>query len=201
MDDRFFDRLKALYAPPENQFTVVDVPPLRFLVIEGTGDPAGGGIAEANKWLWSIAFFLLPLAKERMEEKFAYPPLECQFWTDDPQGFRAGTRDKWHWRVMVILADWMTEDMIDKAIARAEEKRGSKAPPTLGIDDLKEGKSVQIMHVGTYDEVRAICDRLYGEFLPGHDLTPNGRYHEIYLNDPSRTMREKRKIVIRQPVE
>jgi len=27
---------------------------------------------------------------------------------------------------------------------------------------------------------------LHGEFLPAHNLIPNGHHHEIYLNDPSR---------------
>lgn len=56
------------------------------------------------------------------------------------------------------------------------------------------------MHVGDYQEISAVCDRLYNEYLPQNDLKPNGYYHEIYLNDPARTALRNRKIVIRQPV-
>jgi hypothetical protein len=70
----------------------------------------------------------------------------------------------------------------------------------LGLENLHEGKSVHILHVGDYNGIGAICRRLYDEYLPAHGLTPNGHYHEIYLNDPRRTAPEKRKTVIRQPV-
>jgi hypothetical protein len=53
---------------------------------------------------------------------------------------------------------------------------------------------------GDYDNVGAVCKKLYNEYLPENNLEPNGHYHEIYLNDPRRTAPEKRKVVIRQPV-
>jgi len=57
------------------------------------------------------------------------------------------------------------------------------------------------MHIGDYKGVAKVCDELYTKFLPDNDLEPKGYYHEIYLNDPARTAPQKRKIVIRQPVE
>jgi hypothetical protein len=68
------------------------------------------------------------------------------------------------------------------------------------MENLTEGKSVQIQHIGDYGQVQSICDELYNQYLPQHNLKPNGHYHEIYLNDPKRTAPEKRRIVIRQPV-
>jgi hypothetical protein len=56
------------------------------------------------------------------------------------------------------------------------------------------------MHVGDYNVIAAVGDKLYDEDLPGHDLKPNGYYHEIYLNDPTRTAPKKRRTAIRQPV-
>ena len=56
------------------------------------------------------------------------------------------------------------------------------------------------MHVGDYNEIGAVCEKLYKEYLPANHLKPKGYYHEIYLNDPTRTAPKKRKIVIRQPV-
>ena len=84
-------------------------------------------------------------------------------------------------------------------LAKVEQKRGS-VPVTLQLKNLHEGKCVQIMHVGDYKEVGAVCDELYNQYLPENNLKPNGYYHEIYLNDPTRTAPHKRKIVIRQPV-
>jgi hypothetical protein len=71
---------------------------------------------------------------------------------------------------------------------------------SLRLEKLHEGKSVQILHVGDYTEIGAVCEKLYTDYLPENNLKPNGYYHEIYLNDPTRTAPQKRKIVIRQPV-
>jgi hypothetical protein len=100
---------------------------------------------------------------------------------------------------MIVFIDWITQEQFEEAVARVEQKRGP-APETLRLETLHEGKCVQIMHIGDYKELAAVCDVLYNEYLPGNSLRPNGYYHEIYLNDPVRTAPNKRKIVIRQPV-
>ena len=100
---------------------------------------------------------------------------------------------------LVVCVDWITPAQFVDAVGKVENERGP-APKTLRLESLHEGTSVQIMHVGDYDGIGAVCKRLYDECLPAHDLTPSGHYHEIYLNDPTRTAPIKRKIVIRQPV-
>lgn len=199
-DEEFHARIKELYHPSSKRFTLVDVPEVRYLAIDGKGDPAHTGIEASMDWLWSIVFFLLPVAKEKLGKKFAYPPIECLFWADNSEDFAAGNKDKWNWRAMVVLANWATQEILDTAVAQAEDKRGEKSPRSLHVASLKEGESAQIMHIGDYSKIQTVCAELFDEFLPQNDLKPNGYYHEIYLNDPSRTAPEKRKIVVRQPV-
>ena len=67
-----------------------------------------------------------------------------------------------------------------------------------------EGKCVQCMHVGSYDdEPRTI--RLMDEFMKENDYEldiNNERYHhEIYLSDPRKCDASKMKTVIRHPVK
>ncbi len=199
-DEEFHARIKELYHPPSKQFTLIDIPVIRYLAIDGKGDPALTGIEDSMKWLWSIVYFLLPIAKERLGKKFAYPPLQCQFWADNIEDFASGNKDKWKWRAMVVLSNWATKEILDTAIAQAEEKRGEESPRTLHVENLNEGRSAQIMHIGDYSQIQKVCTKLYQEFLPENELKPNGYYHEIYLNDPSRTAPKKRKIIVRQPV-
>jgi hypothetical protein len=65
---------------------------------------------------------------------------------------------------------------------------------------LAEGRSVQTMHIGSYDDEGPILKRLHEEFLPKHGLTEAGTHHEIYLSDPRKTAPEKLKTILRQPV-
>jgi hypothetical protein len=101
---------------------------------------------------------------------------------------------------MVVFIDWITREQFEEAVAIVGQKRGL-APTSLQLKNLHESKCVQIMHVGDYNEVGGVCDELYNRYLPENNLQSNGYYHEIYLNDPSRTAPHKRKIVIRQPVK
>jgi hypothetical protein len=195
----FHKRLRELYLPPAKKFTLVDVPEIRYAVIEGRGNPQGEEAAEAVKWLYAVAHLVKPAVKKRMGKNFVEPPLECMCWADKKKDFIEGNKDKWKWRIMIVFVDWITEERFREAVAKVELKRGP-APKTLRLKTLREGKSVQIMHVGDYTSIGAICQKLYNDYLPENKLKPHGFYHEIYLNDPTRTAPGKRKIVIRQPV-
>lgn len=198
--DAFHQRLRELYLPPEGQFTLVDVPQIRFAVVDGRGHPECDECAEGVKWLYSVAHLIKPLVKERMGKHFVEPPLECLCWADKWTDFAERNKDQWKWRVMIVFVDWITQEQFEEAVGKVTLKRGP-APPTLRLMNLHEGKSVQILHVGDYDGIGAVCEKLYREYLPANRLQPNGCYHEIYLNDPARTAPAKRKIVIRQPVK
>jgi len=197
--DAFHRRLRELYLPPQDRFTEVDVPDIRFAVVDGHGDPAGDAGAAAVRWLYAVVHLFKPLMRERLGRNFVLPPLECLCWADREQDFLEGRKDQWQWRVMVACVDWITRDRFDDAVASVARTRGA-APPTLRLENLHEGRSVQLLHVGDYGGIRGVCDRLYRRYLPEHHLTPNGRYHEIYLNDPARTAPARRRTVIRQPV-
>lgn len=198
--EAFHARLRELYLPPQGRFTLVDVPEIRFAVIDGQGDPASGANTNAAKWLYSVAHFVKPFVKEKMGKNFVEPPLEYLCWAEDEADFIAGNKDKWNWRAMVVFVDWITREQFVAAVAKAEGKLGP-APESLRLESLHEGKCVQTMHVGDYSGVAAVCEALYNQYLPQNNLKPNGYYHEIYLNDPARTAPEKRKIVVRQPVK
>ena len=198
--DAFQARIKELYHPPQHRFTTIDVPPARYMAIDGHGDPEKTGVAAAMKWLYGVVYLITPFAKQQMGSKFAYPPPEFLLWADDPKDFISGNKDEWRWRVMIVLADFMSDAFITECGEKMKQKSSPPSSP-LHIIELHEGKSVQTMHVGDYSGVAKVCAKLYGEFLPQNNLTPNGIYHEIYLNDPTREAPKNRKIVIRQPVK
>jgi len=197
--EEFHNRLRELYLPPQGEFTLIDVPEIRYAMIDGEGNPENDEMATASKWLYSLVHIVKPYMKERMGRNFAEPPLEYLFWAENEKDFIEGNKDAWRWRVMVVFTDWIDQEMFENAVLEVEQKLGP-APDSLRLEDLHEGKSVQIMHVGEYEKIKAVCHDLYTIYLPENNLKPNGWYHEIYLNDPNRTAPLKRKVVIRQPV-
>lgn len=195
----FRDRLYDLYRPPSDHFSFVDVPDMQFAVIDGSGNPEGASFAQAIKWLFTVIYPIKRDAKKRMGKRFAEPPLECLWWADDMNDFITGNRDKLKWRLMIVLPHWTDDALFAQGVETAVGRLGEK-PVTLRREIMTEGRSVQILHKGPYEDLRNISAKLYQEFLPENGLKPNGHHHEIYLDDATRTAPEKRKTIIRQPV-
>lgn len=90
-----------------------------------------------------------------------------------------------------------------RALYAVDAALAKKKLPTIAHvrhETLAEGRSAQVLHVGSYDDETPLMARLHDEYLPANNLTPAGPHHEIYLGDPRRTAPEKLRTVIRQPV-
>jgi hypothetical protein len=193
------EQLKRLYLPPTDEFVLVDVPDMQFLMTEGAGDHGSEAFAAATKWLFTVIHPIKRIAKERMGKRFVEPPLEVLWWADDMADFSAGNRAKFKWRQMIVTADWVSAAMVDDAVASAATRLG-EPPAPLRLEQYDEGRCVQIMHVGVESDAVPVMARLHNEFLPVHGLVAVGRHHEIYLSDPNRIAPEKMRTVLRQPV-
>jgi hypothetical protein len=197
--ETFTHRLNELYQPAVGQFTLVDVPEMNYLMIDGAGNPESGDFRAAVKRLFSLAHLIKPFIREKLGARFVEPPLECLFWSDGDAPLPTVDKDLWKWRVMIVVLEDVTENLFEEVAVKVAEKLGP-APASQRLAAYREGLSVQTLHVGDYSGVEPVCRALYGDFLPVRHLRPQGFYHEIYLNDPNRVAPEKRRIVIRQPV-
>ena len=196
----FKKTLKDLYRPSAKKFTIVDVPEMQFVKVDGVGNPGGEMYAEALGWLYAVAYGIKFASKNDMERDYVVPPLEGLWWAEDMAAFVEGDRDSWLWTAMIMQPNWVTPGMFAAGLAKAEKKLG-EPNPTLRFEPFHEGLSVQILHIGPYSAEAPTIARLHQEFLPANGLVENGHHHEIYLGDPRRTAPEKLKTVLRQPVE
>ncbi|NOX83922.1 MAG: hypothetical protein GXP06_13250 [Alphaproteobacteria bacterium] len=192
-------KLMELYRPGTEEFTLVDVPALPFAIIDGQGSPDHGAGADAVKNLFTAIYPIRRQARERMGKAFVEPPVEMLYWADDMRDLTTGNKENWKWRAMVTLPVWVDEEMFSNAVTQAKGHMDA-VPNTLRMETFCEGQCTQIMHVGQAQEIPTLLERLYTQFLPRNNLEPIGAYHEIYLDDWSRTPPEQRKIILRQPV-
>jgi len=197
----FKKTMKALFQPPAGKFSLVEVPRMRFLKVDGKGDPnTAPDYARAVEWLYSVSYPVKFASKKDLGKDYTVPPLEGLWWAEDMSAFVAGDRSNWLWTMMIMQPDWITQEMIDAGIAKAAGKLGDP-PASLRLEDYDEGLSVQIMHIGPYSAEAPTIARMHDEFIPQNGLAPTGRHHEIYLGDPRKTAPEKLKTVLRQPVK
>jgi hypothetical protein len=191
---------KDLYAPPLGRFTEVVVPAMTFLAIDGHGDPnTSEDYGNAVEALFAVSYAAKFISKREAGRDYVVAPLEGLWSAQDPTVFARGDKSQWSWTMLIRQPDWVSATMIDQAQTTAEKKR-LPAGRLVRCEVFEEGLSVQTLHVGRYDDEGPLVAELHDSYLPTHDLTPNGKHHEIYLNDPRKTEPAKLKVVLRQPV-
>jgi DNA-binding PadR family transcriptional regulator len=198
----FRKTMKKLYGPPAGRFEVIDVPAMNFFMVDGHGDPnKATAYKEAVEALYSASYTLKFMCKKELSRDYTVPPLEGLWWADDMESFITREKDKWSWTMMIMVPDFIDRPTALRAVAEAGKKKDLPALSKLRFERLEEGKSVQTMHIGSYDEEGPTLKRLHQEFLPQNGLIETGHHHEIYLGDPRKTAPEKLKTVLRQPVK
>jgi hypothetical protein len=197
-------QFKHLYQPSAKQFSIVDVPPLNFLMIDGAGDPnTSADFQAAMEALYAMAYTLKFGVKQGKYggAPYDYPvmALEGLWWADDMTRFGATAKSDWYWTVMIMQPDIVTPDMVEAARADAAKKKNLAALPKMRFEKYHEGLSAQIMYFGPFKDEGPTIARLH-EFIEGGGHQLRGKHHEIYLSDPRRTAPGKLKTVIRQPM-
>ncbi|WP_029144453.1 GyrI-like domain-containing protein [Microbacterium luticocti] len=197
-----FTKTLDAYQARRGAFRLVEVPEMRYLMVDGHGDPNGDpAYREALETVYPLAYRLKFASKRELGRDYVVPPLEGLWWADDMEAF-TGSRDKsrWDWTMMIMVPEWIDRDLLAQTIERLR----AKAPPPR-LDDLRleavaEGLSVQTLHVGPFDDEGPVLERMHHDFIPANGLRPNGKHHEIYLSDVRKTAPEKLRTVLRQPV-
>ncbi len=191
---------KHLYAPSTKDVSIVDVPPLPFLMVDGSGNPnTAQSYADAVSALYSTAYTLKFMLKTRDAAlDFAVMPLEGLWWADDMDAFGQGDKDEWLWTMMIAQPDFVTAADVQGALAEARRKKTVAALDLVRFETLHEGPSAQILHLGPYADETANIARLH-DWIAANGYVRSGKHHEIYLSDPSRTAPEKLRTVVRQP--
>lgn len=196
-------RTIATYRARQGSFDVVEVAEAQFLMIDGHGDPnTDPAYAEALAALYPVAYAMKFASKRDLDRDYTVMPLEGLWWADDHAAFTSA-RDKsaWDWTMMILTPDWLDQANFEAAVAKAASKPdASPALHRLRLELLAEGRCVQTLHVGPYDDEAPVLARLHDEVIPGLGLTMRGKHHEIYLGDPRRTAPEKLRTILRQPV-
>jgi hypothetical protein len=188
----------AAYSARRGEFEVFDMPPLRYLMIDGHGDPNAQAYADAVSTIFPVAYKLKFLSKRELDRDYVVMPLEALWWSDDMASFTTD-RDKsrWDWTALNLVPDWITDEQFGRARAAAA---GAPAIDRIRLETLSEGRCVQTLHVGPFDDEGPVLEQLHHDVIPSRALRMTGRHHEIYLSDIRRTDPAKLRTILRQPV-
>jgi hypothetical protein len=193
---------KHLYQPSKEDFQVVEVPDLQYLMLDGHGDPnTAPEYSQAVEALYAVAYKIKFLSKKD-DQDYVVPPLEGLWWAEDMDAFTS-SRDKtqWDWTMMIMTPGWITREMYLQAREEVAQKKDLPALPDLRLETYQEGLCVQILHIGSYDDEGPILQEMHEKWMPENGYDFNGKHHEIYISDPRKVDPSKLKTVLRQPIK
>lgn len=190
---------RDLYAPRAGRIDVVDVPPLRYLMADGAGDPdTSADYRAVVEALFTCSYAVRKACIAELGRKHTVGPLEGLWSARDMEVFHTRDKAAWEWTLMIVQPEWVTAELAATAVETATT-RSLAAGERVRFAEYAEGPSVQTLHVGPYDAEGPTIARLH-EFAAaeGHALT--GRHHEIYLSDVRRTDPARLRTILRQPI-
>ncbi|NWG14781.1 MAG: GyrI-like domain-containing protein [Acidobacteria bacterium] len=166
-----------------------------FLSFEGKGEPGGKAFEDAIQQLYSLAYTAKFMLRHNGKLDFAVGKLECLWHTEN---IEQTPRSEWCWQMLVRIPDTVTAADLKKARDEVRRKRGLD---TSGVKrwTWKEGRCVQMMHVGPYDQVGRSYSQL-DEYARERGLVASCPAHEIYISNPQRVEPARLKTIIRLPV-
>lgn len=194
--------MKEFYGQKAGGPSIVDLPPFKYLTIEGQGDPnTSKEYTEALNALYSTAFAIkFMIKKSPLAIDYGVMPLQGLWWADDMASFTEARRDLWKWRMMILQPEFVTRDNFHTAISEVRRKKNPPMLDKLELEVYAEGLSAQILHVGPFTGEPATIRRLHS-FIMDSGYRLRGLHHEIYLTNITRTDPSKWKTIIRQPME
>jgi len=197
--------LKALSTGVKRQVEEIRIPVVPIVAMTGNEPPASKQYQDAIAVLYGIAYGIkmglkfrkLPRPNEYFD--FRVGALGSLWWSSSGEIDITDARTL-RWQAYLMLPRFATLKLVDAARSAAKARKPDLPYDAATFTTLKEGRSVQILHIGPYDKEEPTIEMLH-DYMVAHHLLQNGKHHEIYISDPRRTKPEKLKTVIRFPVK
>jgi len=177
---------------------VVATAPARYLSLDGAGEVSGVEFLEQALALQGILRDLRSRVRREAGKDFALPPLEALIGA--PRGSESGSPEAvggGPWKLLLRIPAFIR--VSDLSALADENEGGWETARPARIEELREGRCIQALHLGPFRSVPATVDRLQ-RTAAEQDLAVRGRVHEVWLSDPGRTPVERRRTVVRLSV-
>jgi len=198
---------KQFYAPStEPVFTTV--PAFKFFTIEGKGNPNNDFFADYIGILYSLAYAVKMSPKQGSAPtgyyEYSIYPLEG-VWDVNEQAKKEnkGTLDKDSlvFKLMIRQPDFVTEQFAAEVLAKTKIKKPHPLLEKARFETIAEGKCVQMLHLGSYDNEPASFLKME-QFTTEHGANRKYKVHrEIYLTDARKTSPEKLRTILRFQID
>lgn len=198
---------KTLYLP-KNKPELNEIPQFNFITISGEGNPNNDAFGDYISALYPIAYTIKMKLKQENNIKdytdFTVYPLEGVWDINDKakKEFN-GTlnKDDLVFKLMIRQPHFVTKSIFEKMKDIAIAKKQLPLLEEVKYEKIKEGKCVQMLHIGSYDDEPKSFE-IMEKFTTEKSLERVSKIHrEIYLSDFRKVPADKLKTVLRFKVK
>jgi hypothetical protein len=192
---------KDLYSPSKKEFSLIEVPPLKYLMIDGVGDPnTSQRYMQAIETLYGLTYGLKFHIKKSLAIDYTAMGLEGLWWTPDMRDFSVEHKEAWHWTAMILQPEFVTEDLFNEVKKQLLAKGKGPLANETRLDTYSEGLCAQILYLGAYADEGPTIAAMH-KFIADQGCELTGKHHELYLSDARRVAPEKNRTILRQPAK
>ena len=198
---------KKFYLPKDKP-ELVEVPEFQYLTISGAGNPNEPLFAKYVEALYSLSYTVKMSPKKNSEPNgyfdYSVYPLEG-IWDikQEAQHNPKGPINKQDlvFKLMIKQPPFVTGTYMDCILDKVASKTKNELILQVKLENIADGKSIQILHVGSYDDEPKSFKKM-DIFAREHNLNRIEKSHrEIYLSDARKVDKDKLKTVLRVRVE
>lgn len=192
------------YYIPKKKPSIIDIPSMNFITIQGKGDPNGEEFGLKVEALYSFSYAV------RMSHKGSNPPenyyeyvvfpLEA-VWDIDDKSMDVSMKENYVYKAMIRQPDFLNKELSEKFLEVIKKKKPNIYLDELNFETIEEGLTCQILHMGSYDTEKESFE-VMENYCKESGYTRISKVHrEIYLSDPRKIDSSKLKTVLRFSVE
>lgn len=183
---------------------VVTVPPIRFAMAQGEGDPNEEAFSLLTAALYSFSYAVKMSYKSANVPMGYYDykvfPLEGLWDLIDPV---KGSTDKQNYKytLMIRQPDFLTNELFERFLDQTKTKKANDMLERVYLEEAEEGLCCQMLHIGPYDDEPASFEQMMKYCREEGYQRSSLLHREIYLSDPRKTAPEKLKTILRFQIQ
>lgn len=190
---------RELYNATTRQIDTVVVPEFQFIMVDGVGNPEAPDFKLKSKALTAMAKAIRSYYKQKEDVTYLISPLEGLWDTYDNAKFDVTRKKMIRYTLMICQPRFLTEEVFNEVKQTLISKSTNAYVQDIYLKKFTEGRSVQMLHIGPYN-TEIMTTKEIMEYIIVQNMKLNGMHHEIYLNNPDKTIPEKLKTIVRYAV-
>ncbi len=195
---------KDIYLPKEKP-TLVKIPKAKYFCIKGKGNPNDGDFSNRIAVIYSLAYAVRMMPKNGFipDGYFEYTVYPLEGLWDINEGGKSSkvfNKDELIYTIMIKQPDFVNEEVAKKAFEIANKKKPDKLLEEVYFDEIEDGLSVQMLHIGSYDTEPETFSKMKDYINENYLKIKSLVHREIYLSDARKSERDKLKTVLRYTV-